>query len=169
MEDLLSVYKNEEAIPRGYAPEVKNTPRGDFYFAPKNFDFSANVIILTNMSLKDIPSALKNRGAVMDLDFTETEKIELIQDVKRLVKSENATIDLTDEIRDRAFDYVTEFACSVDAARENGMSVKGEVSIRTFVGVCEQLAMFDFLSEAEQKRKAMKYMLGQNSNSGSHE
>lgn len=169
MEDLLSVYKNEEAIPRGYAPEVKSTPRGDFYFAPKNFDFSANVIILTNMSLKDIPSALKNRGAVMDLDFTETEKIELIQDVKRLVKSENATIDLTDEIRDRAFDYVTEFACSVDAARENGMSVKGEVSIRTFVGVCEQLAMFDFLSEAEQKRKAMKYMLGQNSNSGSHE
>lgn len=169
MEELISVYKNEEAIPRGYAPEVKSTPRGDFYFAPKNFDFSANVIILTNMSLEDVPSALKNRGAVMDLDFTETEKIELIQDVKRLVKSENATIDLTDEIRDKAFDYVTEFARNVDAARENGMRVKGEVSIRTFVGVCEQLAMFDFLSEADQKRKAMKYMLGQNSSSGSHE
>lgn len=170
IDELIEKYGDVENIPKGYEPTVKETKAGDFYFAPKNFEFKANCIILTNMSLSKVPSAIKNRGTCMDLDSTEEEKLELIKSVKDIVSSANENIILTPEIRDFTFDAICEYAVALDKAKAQGMNVKGSITIRSFLTACECAAGFwdSGLTRDQLKRDIFKKILSENSDSGSH-
>ena len=170
IDELTEKYGAVENIPKGYEPIYKEIKDSDFYFAPKNFEFRANCIILTNMSLSKVPAAIKNRGTCMDLDSTEEEKLELIKSVKDVVKSANDNIILTPEIRDFTFDAMCEYAIALDKAKAQGMNVKGSVTIRSFLTACECAAGFwdSGLTMEQLKRDIFKKILSENSDSGSH-
>ncbi len=170
VEELTKKYGSEDNIPQAYAPTMKETKGGNFYFAPKNFEFKANVIILTNMNLEKVPSAIKNRGVAMDLDSSESEKLELIKTVKDLVESANPEIQLTPKIRNFTFECICEYAEALDRARVAGKNVKGTITIRSYLTACETAACFeDSVSEEELKRYVFKKILSENAASGSHE
>jgi hypothetical protein len=170
MNKLVKKYGSEDNIPVAYAPTVKSNNSGMWYFAPKQFEFKANVIILTNMSLDKVPSAIKNRGVALDLDSSEEEKLALIQTVKDLVESANPEIRLSQHVRDFTFDCIKEYAVALDVAKAQGKDVKGSITIRSYLTACEAAACFeDSCSDAELKRYVFKKILSENAASGSHE
>lgn len=104
--------------------------RGEVHFYPKNFITEGRIVIITNRNAGQIDTAIRNRGLICDLSFTNQECLELIRDIMPAIMPDK--LDMTCKVR--ALEFLNEVA-------DSGSSMS--ISIRSFTTCAKVFAVID--------------------------
>lgn len=90
---------------------------------PKSFEFKGGIIFISNMPLHKIPQAVVSRAYVADVSMT---RAEIVLRMRTIAFGGEFMIDVTDDIKNQALDFIAEHA--------HNLAVK-TLNLRTLIGV----------------------------------